>query len=169
MCYRHGCRMWYEAYFLFRMMSARYFVRLHTIGDDTALVAGGGGGGAGACSGGDDQSLLMLCKLFENILQESEPSVFFLFMQMGVSPLTYAFPWITSAFVGHLSVDQLLLVWDRIIGNDSLLVLPVLAAAIFAFRKKALMAATCVEDIEEALEDLQELKAIPILQAFIAA
>ena len=87
----------------------------------------------------------------------------------SVSPLTYAFPWITSAFVGHLSVDQLLLVWDRIIGNDSLLVLPVLAAAIFAFRKKALMAATCAEDIEEALEDLQELKAIPILQAFISA
>ena len=108
-------------------------------------------------------------KLFENILQESEPSVFFLLMQLGVSPLTYAFPWITSAFVGHLAVDQVLMVWDRVIGHDSLLVLPVLAAAVIAFRKGAIMAATCAEDVAEALEDIQELRAIPILQAFVAA
>jgi hypothetical protein len=39
-----------------------------------------------------------------------------------------------SAFVGHLSPSETLLLWDRIIGFDSLLPLPVLAAAVMTFR-----------------------------------
>ena len=84
-------------------------------------------------------ALLLLCKLFEDLLQESEPSLYFLMMRFELSPLTFAFPWIASGFVGHLAVDQVLHVWDRIIGHDSLLILPVLGAAIIAFRKQLLM------------------------------
>lgn len=43
-------------------------------------------------------------------------------------------PWIMSGFVGYLAPSETLLLWDRIIGFDSLLVLPVLAVAIMTFR-----------------------------------
>jgi hypothetical protein len=39
-----------------------------------------------------------------------------------------------SAFVGFLSPSETLVLWDRIIGFDSLLVLPVLAVAVMSFR-----------------------------------
>jgi hypothetical protein len=39
-----------------------------------------------------------------------------------------------SAFVGQLSPAETLLLWDRIIGFDSLLPLSVLAAAVMTFR-----------------------------------
>ena len=39
-----------------------------------------------------------------------------------------------SAFVGYLSPGETLLLWDRVVGFDSLLPLPVLAVAVLTFR-----------------------------------
>ena len=41
-----------------------------------------------------------------------------------------------TAFAGHLAVGEVLLLWDRIIAFDSLLLLPVLAVAVMAFRRQ---------------------------------
>lgn len=41
-----------------------------------------------------------------------------------------------TAFAGHLAVGEVLLLWDRVIAFDSLLVLPVLAVAVLAFRRQ---------------------------------
>ena len=41
-----------------------------------------------------------------------------------------------TAFAGHLEVGEVLLLWDRIIGFDSLLPLPLLAVAVLAFRRQ---------------------------------
>lgn len=41
-----------------------------------------------------------------------------------------------TAFAGHLAVGEVLLLWDRIIGFDSLLPLPLLAVAILAFKRQ---------------------------------
>ena len=41
-----------------------------------------------------------------------------------------------TAFAGHLAVGEVLLLWDRIIGFDSLLPLPLLAVAVIAFRRQ---------------------------------
>jgi hypothetical protein len=67
-------------------------------------------------------------------LQDVDPEVYSHLARLGPSPLDLAFPWIMSAFVGHLSPSETLLLWDRIIGFDSLLPLPVLAAAVMTFR-----------------------------------
>lgn len=41
-----------------------------------------------------------------------------------------------TAFAGHLAVGEVLLLWDRVIGFDSLLPLPLLAVAVLAFRRQ---------------------------------
>ena len=41
-----------------------------------------------------------------------------------------------TAFAGHLAVGEVLLLWDRIIGFDSLLPVPLLAVAVLAFRRQ---------------------------------
>lgn len=66
--------------------------------------------------------------------QELDPPVTAHLDALGHSALDVAFPWMFSAFVGYLSPSETLLLWDRIIGFDSLLVLPVLAVAVMTFR-----------------------------------
>jgi hypothetical protein len=55
---------------------------------------------------------------------------------VGCPPLQLALPWIMTAFAGHLAVGEVLLLWDRVIGFDSLLPLPLLAVAVIAFRRQ---------------------------------
>lgn len=71
------------------------------------------------------------------------------------------------AFSGYLATDQLLLLWDRILGYNSLEILAVLAAAVFAFRAVNLMEVTSLAAAEAVLADLSTLKVIPLLQIFL--
>lgn len=43
------------------------------------------------------------------------------------------------SYPGYLDTSQLLLLWDRVIGYNTLEILPVVAVAIFAFRRNNLM------------------------------
>lgn len=54
--------------------------------------------------------------------------------KLGVPVSSLALPWITSAFVGYLGVEEVLLLWDRVVGLDSLLPVALLAAAVVCFR-----------------------------------
>ena len=77
------------------------------------------------------------CTLFcLHLMQNVEPEVCSHMGKLQCAPLQLALPWLVSAFVGHLEVDQVLLLWDRIIGFDSLLPLPLLAVAIISCRRQ---------------------------------
>lgn len=47
-------------------------------------------------------------------------TLFTSWLLLFVCRLRIAFKWIVRAFSGYLSTDQLLLLWDRILGYDSL-------------------------------------------------
>lgn len=81
-----------------------------------------------------------------------------------MSPLRIAMPWMLHAFATFLEVEQVLLLWDRIIGFDSLELLPVLAAAVFGFRRQALLASQSASEVESILGDLKALQSVPLLQ-----
>ena len=74
-------------------------------------------------------------------MQEGEAEVAQHLRGLGCPPLQLAVPWILTAFAGHLAVGEVLLLWDRIIGFDSLLPLPLLAVAVLAFRRQVRPAA----------------------------
>lgn len=76
--------------------------------------------------------------------QESEPEVVQHLEQMECPALQLGLPWIMTAFAGHLAVGEVLLLWDRIIAFDSLLLLPVLAVAVLAFRRQVGLASGSV-------------------------
>ena len=73
--------------------------------------------------------------------------------QLGLHPTRVAFPWILHAFAGYLPADQTLLLWDRVVGFDSLEPLPLLAVAVFVFHAKALMLATEADHVHHVLAD----------------
>lgn len=104
----------------------------------------------------DPDTLLTVCKTFECLVMQSCPQLFLHLVSIGVQPLKIAFPWIQLGFVGLLEMDQLLHLWDRVIGRLPLLwifcnlwlcisgfmdplVLAVAAASVFVYRSEALL------------------------------
>ncbi|MEQ2274663.1 hypothetical protein XENORESO_005227 [Xenotaenia resolanae] len=121
-----------KLYSVFREMYIRYFFRLHSISSSFS-------------------GIVSLCLQFERLLQTHLPQLFYHLRQFGAQPLRIAFKWMVRAFSGYLSTDQLLLLWDRILGYDSLEVVAVLAAAVFAFRAENLMEVTSLASAEHPL------------------
>ncbi|XP_071124573.1 TBC1 domain family member 19-like isoform X2 [Mytilus edulis] len=132
-------------YYVFREIYTRYFYRLHSISSH-------------------HQGIVALSLSFEVLLQTHEPELFFHLKTVGCQPLKIAFKWLVRAFSGYLSSDQVLLLWDRILAYNSLEILPVLAVAIFSFRKTNLLKVQSYNAAEAVLADLTTLQVIPLIQ-----
>jgi len=137
-----------EIYFTFREMFARYWCRLNVLSPDESTLIG-------------------LSQVFEQLLQIHDPQLFFHLIQIGSHPLRIALPWIHSAFVSLLPPDQVLLLWDRIIGFDDVTILPVLAAAIFVYRSREILQTTDPQRAVEIFSDGSELRVVVLLQNFM--
>ncbi|KAI0232518.1 TBC1 domain family member 19 [Lamellibrachia satsuma] len=110
------------------------------------------------------QGIVSLSLLFETLLQTQEPQLFFHLKTVGIQPLKIAFKWLIRAFSGYLASEQVLLLWDRILAYNTLEILPVLALAIFTFRKTNLMQVASSTAAEAVLSDLTTLQVIPLIQ-----
>ncbi|CAI2728595.1 unnamed protein product [Schistosoma spindalis] len=132
-------------YVTFRQLYIRYFYKLHTISDENS-------------------GILCLCLLFERLLQNKEPEIFFHLKSFGAQPVRFIFKWLMRAFSGFLAPDQVLLLWDRILGFDSLEILSVLAVAIFSYRRTNLLLVKTSADVEAVLADLTSVRVISLLQ-----
>eukprot|EP00775_Hariotina_reticulata_P005725 gene5725-5965_t len=139
------------AYKVFVAMYCQFWSRLHTLNLLPAPAAG----------------LAVLCHTFLDLLQEVDAEVYKHLSGLCSTPLDVAFPWIISAFVTHLSLGETLLLWDRIIGFDSLLPLPVLAVAVIMLRRDLILAAQSNDELVELLQDLSQLRVVPLLQAVL--
>lgn len=74
------------------------------------------------------------------------------------------FKWLMRAFSGHLQPQELLILWDLILGYDSLEILSLLAIIILSFRKESLLQVSTIESIEAVLADLSSIKVLPLVQ-----
>ena len=135
-------------YFAFRAFYAQHFCRLNVLRTN-------------------QNTLLPLCALFERLVIEHHPRLFFYLVQVGVDPLAIALPWIQFGFVGLLDVEQVLLLWDRLLGFEDLSLLSVLAAAIFVYRSEKLLQCSNLEEAREMFQDGAVLEVVPLLQTFL--
>ncbi|KAJ3405500.1 hypothetical protein HDU80_001232 [Chytriomyces hyalinus] len=136
------------AYITFRQLYVRYFHNLHTI----------------SCH---PHSLPNLLTTFESLLKSLDPLLFLhLTQNAGTVPIKFAFRWILYGFVGVLDVEQVLLLWDRILGFETTELLSAVAAALFLFRRERLMHVRGEKDVEAVLSDFSMVKVIPLLQHY---
>jgi hypothetical protein len=137
----------------YRVLSHRFFAGLNVI------------------SSVNENSILPLSQLFESLLHTASPGLYAHLLSLGVYPLKVAFPWIHLSFTTFMPIEQLLILYDRIIAHQSLSILPILAAAIFCYREEALMECRSEEDVEMVFdwkgEGGRRLKVIPLLQGFL--
>uniref|UniRef100_UPI00398E8548 TBC1 domain family member 19 isoform X2 n=2 Tax=Pristiophorus japonicus TaxID=55135 RepID=UPI00398E8548 len=151
------CFLYHEPsklYQVFREMYVRYFFRLH-------------------CISSHSSGIVSLCLVFETLVQTYLPQLFYHLREIGAQPLRISFKWMVRAFSGYLATDQLLFLWDRILGYNSLEILAVLAAAVFAFRAENLMEATSLAAAEETraenTRERQRTRAAPPTISIITA
>ena len=116
---------------------------------------------------GDSGTLLHVCKTFENLLLETQPRLFLHLVNIGIQPLQIAFTWIQLAFVGILEVDQLMILWDRVIGYMDTNILGIFAASVFVYRADSLLVCTSATMAEKILSEHTRIKVIPLLQFFL--
>eukprot|EP00903_Cladosiphon_okamuranus_P008442 g8112.t1 len=135
-------------YFALRAMFARYWCRLNAVRSGPGM-------------------LLRLLKLFESLVQWHHPRLVLKLLQLGVQPLQLAMPWIQFGFVTYLEADQVLLLWDRLLGYDSLDLLSVLAASVLVFRANLVMQVSDAATVMEIFSDGRQLEVVPLLQAFM--
>jgi hypothetical protein len=136
-----------------REMLARYWCQLNALRN--------------APPGSGLTTLPNLCEQFEVLLAHDCPDVVRHMLALGLAPVDVALPWVHLAFANALTVESLLLLWDRIIGFDSLLLLPALAASIFKYRARALLGAGSKEELRELLRHTAQLNPVALLQAFL--
>ena len=119
---------------------------------------------------GDEGTLLHVCKTFENLLAMVHPRLCLHLIALGLPPLHVAFGWIHVGFVGFLEMDQLLLLWDRVIGYTDTTLLAVLACAVFVHRAEVLfMPGMTADKATLILNEGSRLRVIPLLQMFLYA
>ncbi|XP_018353400.1 PREDICTED: TBC1 domain family member 19 isoform X4 [Trachymyrmex septentrionalis] len=132
-------------YYTFRAFYLRYWFRLHTVSSH-------------------EQGIVALCLLFERLLQCHEPQLWVHFKNIHIQPIKIIFKWLMRGFSGHLPPEQLLYLWDLILGYDSLEIIPLLAVTILSFRKENLLQVNTQQNVEAVLADLSSLKVMPLLQ-----
>jgi len=134
-----------DIYFILRAMYLQYWCRLHRIGSH-------------------QQGIVSLSILFERLLQRQEPELWIHCLNNNIQPLKLVLPWMAQAFSGFLVPEQLLYLWDLILGIDSLYVLPLLAAAILSLRRENLYRIQTQDAAESVCNDLSTIQVIPLLQ-----
>uniref|UniRef100_UPI00358E30DE TBC1 domain family member 19 isoform X3 n=1 Tax=Myxine glutinosa TaxID=7769 RepID=UPI00358E30DE len=137
-------------YGVFREMYTKFFYRLH-------------------CVSSHASGIVKLCLLFESLVKVHQPQLFLHLHDVGAPPLRIAFKWLVRAFSGYLATDQVLLLWDRMLGFGSTQILAVLAAAVFILRAENLMESSNLLTAEAVVADLSTIKVIPLLQLLLFA
>ncbi|KAI8816395.1 uncharacterized protein EV422DRAFT_291043 [Fimicolochytrium jonesii] len=148
-----------SAYMTFRELYVRVFRHLQTI-KPTPTPMG-------------TPTLPTLLTLFESLLKQCLPILFHhLSHTLRIPPTSYAFRWIMFAFVGVLDVEQVLNLWDRVLGyergkGEGLELFAVAAVAVFWERRGVLMGARGARDVELAFDNVSGIKIIPLVQSLI--
>ena len=115
----------------------------------------------------DKGTLLYVCKTFEDLLAFLDPKLFLHLLSLDVQPLRVAFSWLQIAFVGFFEIDQLLILWDRVLGFTDLTLFSLVATAIFISRTESLLLCTSKEKVFMILNEGSRLKVIPLLQMIL--
>ncbi|ORX80627.1 hypothetical protein BCR32DRAFT_268775 [Anaeromyces robustus] len=135
-------------YMLFREFYAKYCSKLHTINNPKGLI--------------------YQCQIFEHIFKQLDSVLYFHIQYIiGKAPLEIAFPWIIYSFIGMLDIEQIFLLWDRILGFDSLELIPLAAVCIFLYKKETLLQISNVNELKNAFADNHSIKIIPLIQYYL--
>nr|XP_037270703.1 LOW QUALITY PROTEIN: TBC1 domain family member 19-like [Rhipicephalus microplus] len=145
------CFMYAEVgimYAVFREMYCRYFHKLMAISSDP-------------------QGIVSLLLTFERLVQYREPEFLPALASKNVNLQPIVFQMLMQSFCAHLPVEEVLRLWDRILGYDSVYVLPVAAASLVCSKKTEILGTKDQSSLEDMFNKLQPCDVISTLEEFL--
>ena len=70
-------------------------------------------------------------------------------------------------FIGYLDIEQLFCLFDRIIGYNSLEILPILAASILSSKTDQILKCKTNQQIEDLFPNLYDVKVVSCIRNFL--
>lgn len=115
----------------------------------------------------NEDCILHVCKTFEHLLYSAHPKLFLHLVSINVQPIKIAFPWIQLGFVGLLEIDQILNLWERVIGYMDPMIFAIAAVAIFLHRSEMLLRCTVDTEAAMILMEGSRLHIMTLIQAYL--
>ncbi|KAL1434769.1 hypothetical protein MTO96_001666 [Rhipicephalus appendiculatus] len=135
-------------YAVFREMYCRYFHKLMAISSDP-------------------QGIVSLLLTFERLVQYREPEFLPALASKNVNLQPIVFQMLMQSFCAHLPVEEVLRLWDRVLGYDSVYVLPVAAASLVCSKKTEILDTKDQSSLEDMFNKLQPCDVISTLEDFL--
>lgn len=108
------------------------------------------------------ENFFALCYFFEKNFLEKINQLYLHLRLIGVFPVNFAAKWICSLFINELSHHQVLLLVDRILGFETLYILPLFCLGIFKYFFDDLMQCQKKDEVEDVLY-LRHINVLKIL------
>lgn len=110
----------------------------------------------------NSENLIALCMIFERIFLKTMNQLYLHLRSLEIYPVDLAGSWMSCFFIGILGPDQVFMLIDRLIGYNSLHLLPVLSLSIFKMHERQLMQ---VKNKSEYIEVFSRAKDVNFLMA----
>lgn len=105
--------------------------------------------------------------IFERIFLRVMNQLYIHLRNLDIYPVDTACQWMMSFFIGFLAVPEVFQLADRLVGYNSLHLLPVFALAVFKYYEKNLLAIKSKPQFEESFHRLKDLNFLQVLNCFL--
>lgn len=113
------------------------------------------------------ENLIALGTIFERLFQRSMNQLYIHLRKLDVFPLDIAIEWMSCFFIGYLEIDQCFFLIDRIMGFDTLHILPILALGVFKYYEKALLKINDKQGAVDAVNRINQLNFLEIINTYL--
>lgn len=115
----------------------------------------------------NSENIVALGIIFERLFLRTMNPLYIHLRNQDIYPLDVAISWMNCFLVGIFSADQALQLLDRLIGYNTLYLLPVVALSIFKYHEKSLLEIKNKDEYLEVFHRLKEMNWLHVLNLYL--
>lgn len=113
------------------------------------------------------ENLIALGTIFEKLFLRSMNQLYIHLRKLEIFPLDVAWDWMATFFIGKLEIDQCFWLIDRIMGFDTLHILPILALGVFKYYEKAVLKMNDKQNVIDLVGRIGQLNLLELVNNYL--